>query len=376
MTTTRNARQSDDAGLERLLKDMIKIPSVYPDEARLSGFLSAKLQSMGFDVELQEVAKGRHNVLAQRGEAPQELMFYGHIDTVPVADKSAWHTDPFTPVTMGTLIYGLGSNDMKGGIAAFLTAAERTVTPVKIFLAIDEENISEGAWSALQNRRDFFEGVTFVVSAEPGFGLEHHTITLGRTGRSIYEVSFEGRSAHLMNYREGIDSIELLGKFINDFYASRGSLFRSLDTVGQIRYVSGESVGMSVCSNTVGHIEVLSGKEDTIATIQQTLSQLAGREVRLKERKTPYLEGYRFSEEMVPHIDVIRSVISEHTSTEMTVTTRTSVGDDNALAVTLGVPVVTWGPQGVNGHAANEAVDRLSLRTVANMYTDLLRQIG
>ncbi|MDE1833910.1 MAG: M20/M25/M40 family metallo-hydrolase [Candidatus Micrarchaeota archaeon] len=209
---------------------------------------------MGFSVTTQQVGdtKGRNNIFAEREGKSTGIMFYGHIDTVNLVNPDQWQTDPYEAVAKSGRIYGLGSGDMKGGLSCFISAASQSQVAIKIFLAVDEENWSEGAWTALKNNPKFFKDVNLVISAEPGFGLDTNQITVGRTGRILYEVSFAGRPTHIINYRDAIDAIELAGIFLNLFYSSRNRIFASPDSIGQARRIAGEAVGMSVC----GHSEV------------------------------------------------------------------------------------------------------------------------
>lgn len=355
----------------KLLEEMISINSVYPNEYRLGKFLRAYLASQGFTVITQRVSAKRYNIFARRGNGKKAVLFYGHLDTVPVTNITHWRTDPFYLTDRRGRLYGLGAYDMKGGIAAFIDASVRSDSYVKIFLAVDEESVSEGAWAAIKYRNDFFSDVDLIVSAEPNFGLGMYGIARGRTGRFIFTVDFEGKPAHVARYQESIDAMSMMGKFISDFYAAREQLFISRGTFAQIRRASGEAIGMSVCGNASVDVEVLGSHKDSISDIQGRLQSLTNSMVRLKPRKTPYLSGYYFVS--FPYLDLIGSIIRRNTHKKLKLHTRMSVGDDNVLA-TLGIPVITWGPDGGNAHAPNEYVSWSSLQTLSNMFYELLER--
>src|SRR5262245_9557250 len=111
-----------------LLRDLIAIDSVNPSlvpgaagEREIAGLIAHKLQSAGVDVDIQPVNGERSNVIgviegARKGRA---LMLCGHMDTVGVAGMQA----PFDPLEKNGRVYGRGSQDMKGGLAAMLGAA-------------------------------------------------------------------------------------------------------------------------------------------------------------------------------------------------------------------------------------------------------------
>jgi acetylornithine deacetylase len=120
----------------RLLSDLVAIPSVNPMgrhldgpgffEGRMSDYLEAWFRERGVAVERKTIAPGRDNVLA-RYEAPDSnrtILFDAHQDTVPTDGMTI---DPFWPVVHGGRLFGRGSCDLKGGMAAMLLALERLV---------------------------------------------------------------------------------------------------------------------------------------------------------------------------------------------------------------------------------------------------------
>jgi acetylornithine deacetylase/succinyl-diaminopimelate desuccinylase-like protein len=354
-----------------LLQQMVSLNSVSPGEYRLGEFLSAFLREHGFSVKRQKVGERRYNIFAVHGHGRKAIAFYGHLDTVPVVNASEWKSDPFRLTQRAGRLYGLGAYDMKGGIAAFIEACVRSDAYTKILLSVDEENISEGAWAVLQTERKFFSDVDLIISAEPNFALGLAGVTRGRTGRYVFDVQFEGKPAHLARHEEGIDAIQMLGEFVKKLYAQRQRLFHTRGSFVQVREVKGEAVGMSVSAHAQAQVEVLSGYKDSVRGIQRRLQALTQAKVVLRARKTPYLPGYYFS--TFPYRSRIGTIIRRVTGRPMKLYVRTSVGDDNVLA-TMGIPVITWGPDGGNAHAPNEYVSRSSLDMLSSMYCAFLER--
>src|SRR5262249_25555379 len=123
---SRSARLMDPA--LRLLRDLVAINSVNPTlvpgapgEREIADVIAHELQRSGLDVSVEQVADGRPNVVGVReGRAKgPTLMFCGHTDTVGVAGMD----EPFTPRERGGRLYGRGAQDMKGGVAAMMSAA-------------------------------------------------------------------------------------------------------------------------------------------------------------------------------------------------------------------------------------------------------------
>ena len=355
-----------------LLTKLTKIPSNYPSEKRISFFLQSELKARGFKVTKQKISDGRYNIFAEKGRGVKSILFYGHMDTVSVLGSTKWNTNPFILRLVGDKAYGLGASDMKGGMSAFIDATTNTNAPVKIFLAVDEENISEGAWQAVKENRDFFRDVKLIISAEPSFGLGINGITTARTGRCIYEIKFVGKTEHIIKYKEAVDAIEKLCDFGNKLYLNRNKLFKSKDTIAQLRLVKAESNGMSVCGEAQAEVEVILGSTDSIKSVRKQLQTLTKDKINVKSRKTPYLEGYTFK--TFPYEEIISKIIKNNTGQEMKLHARKSVGDDNVLA-TLKIPIITWGTEGGNEHTANEYVKISSLVILSQMYKELLNNI-
>src|SRR6476646_6733633 len=112
----------------RLLRDLVAINSVNPTlvpgapgEREIADAVAAAMRRAGMDVVIEEAASGRPNVVGvlEARAKGRSLMFCGHTDTVGVAGM----TDPFTPVERNGRLYGRGSQDMKGGVAAMMSAA-------------------------------------------------------------------------------------------------------------------------------------------------------------------------------------------------------------------------------------------------------------
>ena len=146
----------------KLLRELVAINSVNPTlvpgaagESEIADLVAAEMRRSGLDVSIETVAPGRPNVVGVlEGRAKgRTLMFCGHTDTVGVAGMS----DPFTPIERDGRLYGRGAQDMKGGVAAMMTAAatiarEGGLPSGRLIVAavVDEEHSSIGADALVQ----------------------------------------------------------------------------------------------------------------------------------------------------------------------------------------------------------------------------------
>ena len=202
-----------------ILRDLIAIDSVNPSlvpggagEAEIARYIAAKLQSMRIDAAIQEAAPGRPNVVGViegKSRGPS-LMLCGHSDTVGVDGMSA----PFDPVERDGRMYGRGSQDLKGGVAAILGAAQRLAEEglargsVIVAVVADEEYASIGAEALVRTWK-----ADAAVVAEP----TDLAIGIGHKGFEWVEVTTEGVAAHGSRHEDGVDAISMMGRVLERF---------------------------------------------------------------------------------------------------------------------------------------------------------------
>jgi len=107
-----------------LAEDLIARRSVCPDDAGCQLLIAERLTALGFAAEHLRFGLV-DNLWARRGTEGPLLVLAGHTDVVPPGPLSAWHSDPFVPEIRDGRLYGRGAADMKGGLAAMVTAVER-----------------------------------------------------------------------------------------------------------------------------------------------------------------------------------------------------------------------------------------------------------
>lgn len=108
-----------------LTQQLIRRPSLSPDDAGCQALLIARLEAIGFQIETMNI-DDTLNFWATRGEG-ETLAFAGHTDVVPPGDASRWINPPFEPTIRDGMLFGRGAADMKGSLAAMVVAAERFV---------------------------------------------------------------------------------------------------------------------------------------------------------------------------------------------------------------------------------------------------------
>src|SRR5436190_6936266 len=157
-----------------LTRELVARPSVTPDDAGCQALIAARLAPMGFRTETF-ASNGVTNLWARRGTAAPLVCFAGHTDVVPTGPREAWSSDPFVPVERDGYLYGRGAADMKGSLAAFVTAIEAFVAAspqakgsIALLLTSDEEGPSvDGTVKVVERLAARGERIDYCVVGEP-----------------------------------------------------------------------------------------------------------------------------------------------------------------------------------------------------------------
>jgi acetylornithine deacetylase len=206
-----------------LTRSLVDIDSTTGREAEAAEWLASFLRARGYDVTEQPVANGRFNVLATLGESPR-VALSTHFDCVP----------PFFPSREERgLIFGRGSCDAKGILAAQVAAAERVrasgESRFALLFVVGEERGSDGARVANAHAPP---GVHFLINGEPTDNR------LGSATRGIYRVRLraQGRAAHSSFPELGESAID---KLLDALMVIRGLQFPDDPLLGRTHYTVG-----------------------------------------------------------------------------------------------------------------------------------------
>ena len=209
----------DEKNIISFLQDFVQINTENPPGNEKAGalFLAEKLEELGCKVELQEVEKGRPNVIGiLEGKSQEKLLFNGHVDTVRIGNSDGWDHPPLGGVVHDGYMYGRGAADMKAGLVSMIFAMEVLVKsglPLErglIFTGvIDEECTFKGTRALLDSGK--LDGCTFGYVSEPTNlqiatrlkgGIEYTARTFGKnahTGQAYYNVSYiHGSSPNML----------------------------------------------------------------------------------------------------------------------------------------------------------------------------------
>lgn len=199
---------------EKFLHELVGFKTVNGDEKPLAQHIGKILSAYGFQTEIQPVAENRANVVAVYGHSDNKVVFTGHLDVVPPG--GSWSVcDPFTLTEKDGRLYGRGSCDMKGGIAAMMASAIRAVETgeaenceIRLVFVADEEVDGLGSLHYVNHVQPTDK--TIVVIGEPTM-LE---ACIAHRGVTRFSVTIHGRQCHSGVPQEGINAIYQTARFL------------------------------------------------------------------------------------------------------------------------------------------------------------------
>lgn len=188
-----------------LLQELIRRESVTPLDAGCQDLLAARLSTLGFVDERLHFADTQ-NLWLRRGQQAPLFVFLGHTDVVPPGPLDKWDSPPFEPTIRDGKLYGRGAADMKGGIAAFVTAVERFVTAypehkgsIAILMTSDEEGIAtHGVVKVVEVLQQRQEPIDWCLVGEPSSDQQiGDVIRVGRRGSLNAKLTVYGIQGHV-----------------------------------------------------------------------------------------------------------------------------------------------------------------------------------
>lgn len=195
----------DSCNTVELCQQLIRQPSVTPEDHGCQKLLADILQQAGFEIEHMRFGEV-DNLWARRGTASPLLVFAGHTDVVPTGNEALWTHPPFSASIDGDILYGRGAADMKGGVAAMVTAALRFCADypehagsIAFLITSDEEGPAiDGTAKVIETLQARDEKIDWCVVGEPSstFTLGD-VIRNGRRGSLGGNLTIKGKQGHV-----------------------------------------------------------------------------------------------------------------------------------------------------------------------------------
>jgi succinyl-diaminopimelate desuccinylase len=210
-----------------LARDLIRCPSVTPEDAGALGVLEQALQSLGFTCHrLAFEAEGTpavENLYARLGTGAPNFCFAGHTDVVPPGDTSHWRHGPYDAVIDNEVLFGRGSVDMKSAIAAFVAATAQYLSTgkalkgsISLLITGDEEGPAiNGTVKVLDWMKSNGETIDHCIVGEPAsVARTGDHLKIGRRGSMNVGVTVSGIQGHTAYPHNALNPIPILAAFV------------------------------------------------------------------------------------------------------------------------------------------------------------------
>ncbi|WP_019227532.1 YgeY family selenium metabolism-linked hydrolase [Sedimentibacter sp. B4] len=380
-----------------LCQRLVQSPSYSGQEDKVAEELKKAFEELGFD---DVVVDKYGNIIGHiKGNKPgKKIVFDGHIDTVPVSNETEWKYPPFAAEIHDGKIYGRGTSDMKGAVAAMVCAAANFAEDTKkdfagdIFVAgVVHEECFEGVAAREISKRI---NPDYVVIGE----ASQLNIKIGQRGRGEIVIETFGVPCHSANPEKGINAVYKMAEVIGEIrkltpthHEVLGDGILELVDVKSSPY-PGASVVPEYCKATYDRrLLVGETKESVLAPINQLLDEMMKKDPELKA-KASYsvgkemcytgneIEGERFfpgwlydeSEEFVQNVYAeLKSMGFDPTITQYNFCTNGSHYAGEANIKTLGI-----GPSKENlAHTVNEYIEVEQLTSVTQCYYGVMNAL-
>jgi len=364
-----------------LLEELIRRESVTPVDGGCQDLLAQRLSKIGFSDERLNFADTQ-NLWLRRGQQTPLFVFLGHTDVVPTGPLAAWDSPPFEPTIRDGQLYGRGAADMKGGIAAFITAVERFVAEhpdhqgsIAVMMTSDEEGIAtHGVVKVVEVLAQRQEKIDWCLVGEPSSDKKiGDVIRVGRRGSLCAKLTVFGIQGHVAYPELAENPIHTLApalKALTEEVWDHGNEFFP-PTRLQVSNINGGTGAENIIP---GLVEVQFNlrfstelDEATIKARTHAILDQYGFKYDVEWR----LSGNPFLTAQGALIDATHAAIKSVCGFETLDDTGGGTSDGRFIAPT-GAQVIELGPLNASIHKVNEHIGLEDLKTLTQIYQQIL----
>jgi succinyl-diaminopimelate desuccinylase len=367
-----------------LAKQLIARPSITPKDAGCQELLIARLEPLGFRCERLRFGDV-DNLWAVRGGARPLVVFAGHTDVVPPGPRAAWASDPFQPEVRDGMLYGRGASDMKGSIAAFVTAVEDFLAhhadpkgAIGCLITSDEEGpavdgtVKVVAW--LRGR-----GITmdYCVVGEPSSAKQlGDSIKIGRRGSLSGRLVVHGRQGHVAYPHLVRNPIHLVAPALAELTTAEWDQGDEHFPKTSFQ-ISNIHAGTGAENVVPGTLELLFNFRFSTALTETDLR--ARVEDVLRRHMLDYeiawtLSGNPFLTRGTALIEATRAAARRHLGVDPERSTSGGTSDGRFIAPT-GTEVIELGPLNATIHQVDECIPVADLARLSRVYAGVLEEL-
>ncbi|MGJ0638667.1 succinyl-diaminopimelate desuccinylase [Xenorhabdus bovienii] len=366
-----------------LTQQLIKHPSVSPDDQGCQDILIQRLQNTGFTIERMPFGDTL-NFWAYHGTGTT-FSLAGHTDVVPAGDTSKWQTPPFDPVIRDGMLYGRGAADMKGSLAAMVVAAERFVKAnpdhpgrLAFLITSDEEaSATNGTVKVVETLMSRHERLDYCLVGEPSSQQRlGDIIKNGRRGSLTASLTIHGIQGHVA-YPQLADnpihhSLPFLQELVNTQWDNGNEFFPA--TSMQIANIQAGTGSNNVIPGKLWvQFNFRFSTELTDTEIRQRVEEMLKKH-NLKYDIDWWLSGQPFLTCKGELVDAVVESIEQCCGYKPEISTSGGTSDGRFIAK-MGAQVVELGPINATIHKVNEGISVSDLQKLSLIYQRIMEQL-
>lgn len=367
-----------------LTKALVERQSVTPQDAGCQALMQSILGPCGF-VEETMVFADTTNLWSRRGAQSPVFCFAGHTDVVPTGPVEKWKHPPFSCVEENGLLYGRGTADMKGSLAAMLVATERFVNDypdhkgsIAFLITSDEEGpFINGTTKVIDTLEARNEKIDYCIVGEPSSTtITGDVVKNGRRGSLTGALTIRGKQGHVAYPHLVLNPIHAFAKALDELAHTTWDLGNAYFPPTSFQ-VSNIHAGTGASNVVPGELHA---NFNFRFSTEVTHTQLQARVIDILQKHNLDFEldwivnGQAFITESGALVDACQKSIKEHMGFTTQLSTAGGTSDGRFIAPT-GAQLIELGPENSSIHQINECVSIDNLKHLVEIYYLILKKM-
>ncbi|MRS18049.1 succinyldiaminopimelate desuccinylase [Candidatus Pantoea symbiotica] len=366
-----------------LAQQLIRRPSLSPDDAGCQALLIARLEAIGFTVEPMHIGDTL-NFWATRGQG-ETLAFAGHTDVVPPGDANRWISPPFEPSIRDGMLFGRGAADMKGSLAAMVVAAERFVAAnpqhkgrLAFLITSDEEaSAVNGTVKVVERLMARNERMDYCLVGEPSSTeIVGDVVKNGRRGSMTANLTIHGVQGHVAYPHLADNPVHRAMPALNELVETvwdEGNEFFPPTSMQIANVQAGTGSNNVIPGEFFVQFNFRFSTQLTDQMIKDRVAQLLDRH-QLRYTLEWNVSGQPFLTSRGKLVDAVVNAVAHYNEIKPQLLTTGGTSDGRFIA-RMGAQVVELGPVNATIHKINECVKASDLQMLSRMYQRIMEQL-
>lgn len=364
-----------------LASELIRRPSISPDDQGCQQVIAERLQKLGFQIEWMPF-NDTLNLWAKHGSGSPVIAFAGHTDVVPVGDEKQWQYPPFSAQIVDDVLYGRGAADMKSSLAAMVVAAEEFVKAnpnhpgtIALLITSDEEAAAkDGTVRVVETLMARNEPIDYCIVGEPSSSQQLGDIVKnGRRGSITANLYIQGIQGHVAYPHLAENPVHNALAFLTElttYQWDNGNEFFPPTSLQIANIHAGTGSNNVIPGELYVQFNLRYCTEVTDEIIKKTVAEMLQKH-QLKHRIEWNLSGKPFLTDRGKLVDATISAVQKITKNTPHLDTGGGTSDARFIAL-MGAEVVEFGPLNKTIHKVNECVDVNDLAKCGGVYQQIL----